>query len=233
MPSTWALVELHRDAERDGAHQRDLVRRRRCPRCRRSGRLRRSPARCASFSTVVEVQALVAHLGQDEVGGAVDDAGDPLDAVGRQAFAQRLDDRDAAGHRGLEGRPSRPWPGAAAKISVPCTASSALLAVTTCLPAAMASSTSVVGDAVAADQLDDDVDLGVGDHVAGVGRPLRTSPPTIAAARARRRGRPPSQSRCRGRRGGGSLPGCGASTLNVPLPTVPMPSRPTLMGFIV
>ena len=32
---------------------------------------------------------------------------------------------------------------AAAKISLPCTASSALLAVTTCLPAAIASSTSV------------------------------------------------------------------------------------------
>jgi len=27
----------------------------------------------------VKVQALVAHLGQDEVGGAVDDAGDPLE----------------------------------------------------------------------------------------------------------------------------------------------------------
>ena len=37
-----------------------------------------------------------------------------------------------------------PLADAAAKISVPCTASSALLAVTTCLPAAMASSTSVL-----------------------------------------------------------------------------------------
>ena len=50
----------------------------------------------------VEIQALVAHFGQDEIGGAVDDAGNPLDAVGRQAFAQRLDDRDAAGNRRLE-----------------------------------------------------------------------------------------------------------------------------------
>ena len=49
-----------------------------------------------------EVEALVAHLGQDEVGGAVDDAGQPVDAVGGQAFAQRLDDRDAAGHRRFE-----------------------------------------------------------------------------------------------------------------------------------
>ena len=37
-----------------------------------------------------------------------------------------------------------PLADAAAKISVPCTASNALLAVTTCLPAAMASSTSVL-----------------------------------------------------------------------------------------
>ncbi len=52
---------------------------------------------------VVEGQPLVAHFGQDEVGRAVDDAGDPFDAVGGQAFAQRLDDRDAAGHRRFEG----------------------------------------------------------------------------------------------------------------------------------
>jgi hypothetical protein len=49
-----------------------------------------------------KIEALVAHLGQDEVGGAVDDAGDPLDAVGREAFAQRLDDRDATGHGRFE-----------------------------------------------------------------------------------------------------------------------------------
>ena len=49
-----------------------------------------------------EVQPLVAHFAQDEVGGAVDDAGNPLDAVGGQAFAQRLDDRNAAGHGGLK-----------------------------------------------------------------------------------------------------------------------------------
>ncbi len=54
------------------------------------------------FQHGVEAQALVAHLGQDEVGGAVDDAGNPLDAVCGQAFAQCLDDRDAARHRRLE-----------------------------------------------------------------------------------------------------------------------------------
>ena len=50
----------------------------------------------------IEAQAFVAHLGQNEVGGAVDDARDPLDAIGAQAFAQCLDDGNAAGHGGLE-----------------------------------------------------------------------------------------------------------------------------------
>ena len=50
-----------------------------------------------------ERQPLVAHLRQDVVRGAIDDPGQPLDPVARQSFAQRLDDRDAAGHRRLEG----------------------------------------------------------------------------------------------------------------------------------
>ncbi|MNK62274.1 hypothetical protein D3C87_814440 [compost metagenome] len=50
---------------------------------------------------VAEVQALVAHLAQDEVGGAVDDARHPFDAVGREALAQRFHDGDAHRHRAL------------------------------------------------------------------------------------------------------------------------------------
>ena len=49
-----------------------------------------------------EIEPLVAHLAQDEVGRAVDDAGHPFDAIGGEPLAQRLDDRDAAGHRRLE-----------------------------------------------------------------------------------------------------------------------------------
>src|SRR5690606_18867509 len=52
---------------------------------------------------VGEGATLVTHLGQDEVAGTVDDARQPLDAVGRQTFTQRLDDRNATGYRGLEG----------------------------------------------------------------------------------------------------------------------------------
>ena len=46
--------------------------------------------------------AFAAHFGQDEVRRAVDDAGDPLDAVSDEAFAQRFDDRNATGNRRLE-----------------------------------------------------------------------------------------------------------------------------------
>jgi len=36
---------------------------------------------------LVEARAAVAHLGQDEVAGAVDDAGQPLDIVGREPLS--------------------------------------------------------------------------------------------------------------------------------------------------
>ena len=49
-----------------------------------------------------KVAALLTHRGQDEIGGAVDDARHPFDAVAGQPFADRLDDWDAAGHRRLE-----------------------------------------------------------------------------------------------------------------------------------
>ena len=50
-----------------------------------------------------EFALLLAHRGQDVVAGAVEDAGDALDAVRRQALAHGLDGRDAAGDRGFEG----------------------------------------------------------------------------------------------------------------------------------
>ena len=49
-----------------------------------------------------EFPPALAHLRQDVVAGAVQDAGDAGDAVAGQALAQRLDDGDAAGHRRLE-----------------------------------------------------------------------------------------------------------------------------------
>ena len=49
-----------------------------------------------------ELAAALAHLRQDVVAGAVEDAGDAADAVRGQPLAQRLDHRNAAGHRRLE-----------------------------------------------------------------------------------------------------------------------------------
>ena len=42
------------------------------------------------------------HAGQDVVGRAVDDAHDTVDPFAGEGLAQRPDERDAAGHRGLE-----------------------------------------------------------------------------------------------------------------------------------
>ena len=135
------LVELHRHAEGDRRHDRELVRGVDAFDVERRVGLGVA-ARLRLGEHVVERRARRAHLGQDEVGRAVDDAGDPFDAVRGEALAQRLDDRDAAGDRASNATIT-PFACAAAKISLPCRASSALFAVTTCLPFAIACSTNV------------------------------------------------------------------------------------------
>ena len=54
------------------------------------------------FQRHAKVQSFVAHFRQDKVGGAVDDARNPFDLVGRQAFTQAFDDGNAACHGGLK-----------------------------------------------------------------------------------------------------------------------------------
>ena len=51
---------------------------------------------------VLEPHALADHLGEDEVGSAVEDTGDLVDPVGREAHMQRADDRDTAAHARLK-----------------------------------------------------------------------------------------------------------------------------------
>ena len=51
---------------------------------------------------IAERAVLVGHGGEDEVAGAVEDPVDAPHLVSREEFAQRLDDGDTAGHRGLE-----------------------------------------------------------------------------------------------------------------------------------
>ena len=51
---------------------------------------------------VLEAHALLDHLGEHEVGGAVEDTGDLIHLVGREALVDRAQDRDAAAHARLE-----------------------------------------------------------------------------------------------------------------------------------
>ena len=55
------------------------------------------------FQHIGKVTPLVAHLGKDEIAGAVNNAGEPLDFVGREALTQRLDNGNTAGDRRLKG----------------------------------------------------------------------------------------------------------------------------------
>src|SRR5690606_25597885 len=95
-------IELQGHAEGDGGEDAQLVRR--VDAFDVEGRVR---FRVAEFLGLgehfTEVAPLLGHFGQDEVAGAVDDAGQPFHAVGREAFAQGLDDRDTARHGRLEG----------------------------------------------------------------------------------------------------------------------------------
>ena len=53
---------------------------------------------------ILEGALALAHVAQDVIAGAVEDADDAVDPVGRQPLADRLDDRDAAGDRRLVGQ---------------------------------------------------------------------------------------------------------------------------------
>ena len=116
---------------------------------------------------VGEGQALVAHLGQDEVCGAVDDAGDPLDAVGGQTLAQGLDDGDAAGHGGLEGHHDALLLGGGEDL-VAVHGQQGLVGGDHVLAVFDGGQHQFLGHGVAADELDDDVDVRVLDHREGV-----------------------------------------------------------------
>ncbi len=59
------------------------------------------------------------HRREDVIAGAVEDAVNPLDPVRGGAFAQPLDHRDAARHRGLELERRRRWRSASSANSSP------------------------------------------------------------------------------------------------------------------
>ena len=91
-------LELHRNAKCYGSQNSGLM-------CRvksfdiKSRICLSVPQTLGLCQCISKTQAFVAHLGEYEIGGAVDDAGHPLDTIARQAFAQRLDDGNAHRHR--------------------------------------------------------------------------------------------------------------------------------------
>ena len=82
------------------------------------------------LQTFLEGELLLLHARQDVIAGAVENAIDALDRIAGEPLAQRLDDRNAAGDRRLEGERDMVLLGERGECE-PCAASRALLAVTT------------------------------------------------------------------------------------------------------
>ena len=150
-------LELHRHAEGDRRHDGQLV-----PGIDALDVEGRIGFRVAELLRLrenrVEREPLVAHLGQDEVAGTVDDARDPFDAVRGETLAQRLDDRDATAdgcleshHHALGLRSAKDLVAVQSKQRLVC--GDHVLAVGDRLE------DQLFRDAVAADQFDDDIDV--------------------------------------------------------------------------
>src|SRR5690606_37198326 len=156
------LVELQRHAEGNGGEDGQPV----------GGvdafdverRIRLGIAQCLSFlEHVFEGAALLAHLGEYEVTGAIDDAGQPVDTVGRQPFADRLDHWNAARHRSLEGDDDALLAGTGENL-VAMHSDQRLVGGDHVLAVLDGLEHQFEGQGIAADQLDDDIDLGVTDN---------------------------------------------------------------------
>src|SRR5690606_23435565 len=133
---------------------------------------------------IVEALLLCAHGRQYEIPGAVDDACDAPDAVAAQALADHLDDADAAGDGGLERHHHAALLGALEDL-VAVHGDQRLVGGDHVLAALDGGEHEIVGGALdAADQLDDDIYLGVVEKLARVGR--EAHPLQRAAAHALR-----------------------------------------------
>ena len=160
------LVELHRNAKGNRAHDRGLVRRVHAFDVKGGVGFGVTQG-LRFFQHHVKVQALVAHLGQDEVGRAVDDAGNPLNGVGAQAFAQRLDDGNAAGHGRLEGHHDALALGGRENFGA-MHGQQRLVGGDHMLAGLNGFEHQRLGNAVAANQFDHDINVGAGDDLARV-----------------------------------------------------------------
>ncbi len=93
--------------------------------------------------------------------------GDPLDAVGSESFAHRLDDRDAPCHRRLERHHDALAAGGGEDL-VAMRGQQRLVGRHHVLTVLDRSERQILGDGVAADQLDHDIDVGIAHHREGV-----------------------------------------------------------------
>ncbi len=164
------LVELQRDAKGDGRQDGQLVRG--IDAFDVEGRVGFGIAQRLGFGQHVgEGAAFFTHFGEDEVAGAVDDAGQPVDAVGRQTFADRLDHRDTTGHCGFEGN-DNPLLARLGKDLVTVHGDQRLVGGHHVLAILDGLEHQVTRHGVATDQLDDNVDLRVArnvEHISGNG----------------------------------------------------------------
>jgi len=161
------LVKLHRHAKGDCRHDGGLV-------CGvdafdvKGGVAFGIAERLGLLQRDSKVQALAAHFADDEIGSAVDDAGDPFDAVGGQALAQRLDDGNAAGHRGFKSHHHAALAGCGKDFRA-VHGQQRLVGGDHVLAGSNGLQHQAARNAGAANQLDDDVDGRVADDLARIG----------------------------------------------------------------
>ena len=160
------FVEGQRFSERDGSQNRQLVRG--IDPFDVEARIGFCVAELLRFGEhVVEVAALVAHLGQNEVSGTVDDAGNPLDTVSGESLADRLDNRNASGDRRLE-RDHDAASAGGLEYFVPVQRDERLVCGDHVLSRFDGPHGEIPGELGSAEELDDDADLGVVDHGGGI-----------------------------------------------------------------
>src|SRR5699024_10921027 len=104
------------------------------------------------------------HLRENEIAGAVDNDGQPLDMVGGQAFTQHLDNRDTAGYRRLE-RHHRAGPDGGGKNAVAMNSQQMLVGGDDMLAVFDGGHDQVISLGIAADQLQYDIHIRVFDHI--------------------------------------------------------------------
>ena len=161
------VVDLHAAVERDGGQDGDL--RRRIEAVDVGGGVGLGEAlRLRLGERVVVGHVVLDHAREHVVGGAVDDAHDRGDLVGDERVLQRVDDGDAAADRRLEGDLAvRLARGAHDLLAVG--GHDGLVRRDDVLAGRKRAQDDLARRRGAADELDHDVDLGVGHHLVPVG----------------------------------------------------------------